>query len=137
MINDSEGFEALVEEECITLLGSSEVGRIAVTTGAVPAIFPVNYRLLDGQIVIRTGHDTKLHRASESAVVAFEVDHVDPVRHEGWSVLAVGVARNVNDPAVAASLRDRLPPPWAPGERDDVIAIVPEFVSGRRIGPAA
>lgn len=122
-----------MEEECLKLLDSASLGRIAVTIGAVPAIFPVNYQLLDGQILFRTGEGTKLHNASDSAVVAFEVDEVDEVTHEGWSVLAVGVAREVRDRMLASSVLERLPHPWAPGRRNHLIAIVPEFVSGRRI----
>jgi nitroimidazol reductase NimA-like FMN-containing flavoprotein (pyridoxamine 5'-phosphate oxidase superfamily) len=133
MLTDTEGLEVLVEEDCLNLLAKSSLGRIAVTIGAVPAIFPVNYHLLDGQILFRTGEGTKLHHGSDNAVVAFEVDEVDPVTHEGWSVLVVGVAREVKEREMAGSMLEQVPHPWAPGSREHVIAVVPEFVSGRRI----
>ncbi|MGA2519786.1 MAG: pyridoxamine 5'-phosphate oxidase family protein [Acidimicrobiales bacterium] len=133
MVIDSSGLEILIEEQCLDLLAGTSLGRIAVTVGAVPAIFPVNFRLLDGQILFRTGDGTKLHHSSENSVVAFEADEVDPETHEAWSVLVVGVAREVKDLDRAEALLDALPRPWAPGNRDHVIAIVPEFVSGRRI----
>jgi nitroimidazol reductase NimA-like FMN-containing flavoprotein (pyridoxamine 5'-phosphate oxidase superfamily) len=133
MVMDSAGLEVLMEEQCLSLLAGSVLGRIAVTVGAVPAIFPVNFRLLDGQIVFRTSDGTKLHHSAENAVVAFEVDDVDPVTHEGWSVLVVGVARELKDRAMADAVLGQLPRPWAPGEREHVIAVLPEFVSGRRI----
>jgi len=133
MLTDNEGLQILLEEECLELLAGGSLGRIAVTIGAVPAIFPVNYQLVDGRIVFRTGDGTKLHHGTKSAVVAFEVDDVDPATREGWSVLAVGLAREVPEGPLADAVLERLPHPWAPGERQHVIAIVPEFVSGRRI----
>ncbi|HTZ09855.1 MAG TPA: pyridoxamine 5'-phosphate oxidase family protein [Acidimicrobiales bacterium] len=136
MLHDSEGLEILVEDDCVALLGEATLGRIAVTIGAVPAIFPVNYCLVDGTVVFRTAEGTKLHHATTGAVVAFEVDHVEEETHEGWSVLVVGVARAVTDPVAVDAALERLPHPWAPGDRHHVVAIAPEFVSGRRI-PAA
>ena len=50
-------------------------------------VVPVNYAVLDGDIVIRTGSGTKLDAALTGAVVAFEIDSVDPIYHEGWSVM--------------------------------------------------
>lgn len=71
------GLEILSSEECHELLRQSTVGRVAVTVAALPAIFPVNYAVLDGRIVFRTGEGTKLQAAVERAVVAFQVDHID------------------------------------------------------------
>jgi len=135
MAVDAAGLEILREEQCLSLLEGTSLGRIAVTVGAVPAIFPINYRLIDGRILFRTGDGTKLHQASDHAVVAFEVDEVDPVTHAGWSVLVVGVAKEVREAHADAGL-DTIPRPWAPGERDHIIAITPELVSGRRVADA-
>jgi uncharacterized protein len=132
---DREGFEILGEEECFRLLSVGTIGRIAVTMGAIPAIFPVNYLFADGAICFRTGAGTKLSAATRHAVVAFEVDEIDRLYHSGWSVLAVGMASVVDEDADLARI-DHLPlRAWAPGERAHVIRIVPEFVSGRQIVP--
>ena len=111
------------------LLGCTTVGRVAVTIGALPAIFVVNYVLADGAIVFRTGEGTKLKAALDRAVVAFEADLTDPVHHQGWSVQAIGVAEEFTPDA--ADFEG--PSPWAPGIRDHLVRIRPEFVSGRRI----
>ena len=58
---------------------------------ALPAIFPVNYALLDGEIVFMTGEGTKLRAALERAVVAFQVDHIDEADAAGWSVMAARI----------------------------------------------
>jgi uncharacterized protein len=134
---DAEGLEVLVAEQCLELLDRARLGRIAVTVGAVPAIFPVHFRLLDGHIVFRTGMGTDLHTASADTVVAFEVDDVDASWDRGWSVLAVGVARVIRDDDAISDALDQAPTLWAPGVGAHVISILPAFVSGRRFVPAA
>lgn len=125
-------FEILCEEECLDLLSRGWLGRVAVSIGAIPAVFPVNYCFLDGAVFFLTGDGTKLSAALRSAVVAFEIDEADLTYHQGWSVLAVGQTEEVHDPAVRAAVEDRLGP-WAPGHRSHLIRIRPDFVSGRRI----
>jgi nitroimidazol reductase NimA-like FMN-containing flavoprotein (pyridoxamine 5'-phosphate oxidase superfamily) len=127
------GLEILSPEQCHDLLRRNDLGRVAVTVAALPAIFPVNYALLDGDIVFRTGDGTKLRVAVEHAVVAFQIDHYDRSMASGWSVLAVGLAQEVTDPdeldrAARLGLR-----PFAAGDRSHFVRIRPEFLSGRRI----
>jgi len=69
-----EGLELLTEAEARALLSSGEVGRVGITVGALPAIFPVNYRIVDGRIFFRTAPGSKMSAAAEGTVVAFEVD---------------------------------------------------------------
>ena len=127
-----EGLVILPEEECFELLGRHHVGRVAVTVGALPAVFPVNYTMLDGAIVFRTGDGTKLRAALNQTVVAFEIDDLDAFAHTGWSVMAIGVASQLEGDALARAKRLPLRP-WADGERDHYVRVVPEMVSGRRI----
>ena len=132
-----EGLELLDEDQCLSLLASGTVGRVGVTVGALPAIFPVNFALSDGAVVFRTGSGTKLAAATDQAVVAFEVDDWQPLEHAGWSVLAVGRASVVEDPEEIAVLRHLPLAPWAPGLREHFVKMPIEFVSGRRIDHAA
>lgn len=137
VLTDGEGLEVLVAEQCLELLSSARLGRIAVTVGAVPSIFPVDYRLVDGQIVFRAGGGTNLYRAAASKVVAFEADEVDRSWQQGWSVVAVGVAREVRDHETMSSTLDRAPDLWDPKTGSHVIAILPALLSGRRFVNAA
>lgn len=131
-----QGLELLESEQCLTLLSRATVGRVAVTVGALPAIFPVNFALSEGAVIFRTGEGTKLAAATDRTVVAFEVDDWNPMEHTGWSVLAVGRASVVEDPDEVARLR-RLPlAPWAGGTREHFVRMPIEFVSGRRIDHA-
>ena len=87
---DSAGFEVLDEEECYALLASVSLGRVGVTIDATPAILPVNYALIDHQVVFATGLGSKLTAALSSSVVAFEADWVDEVSGAAWSVQGYG-----------------------------------------------
>ena len=126
--------EVLSEQECLQLLAHRAVGRVALTVGAMPAIFPVNYALLGHDVVFRTAPGTKLQAASMNAVVAFEVDEIDEAVQGGWSVLVVGVARELHGPEREAAAATGLEP-WAPEGRDHVVAISLDMVSGRRVLP--
>ena len=65
--------------------------------------------------------------------MAFEVDGIDTSAETGWSVLVRGVASEVTDEHERARLA-RLPlHPWAPGERDRWLRVVPTTVTGRAI----
>ena len=87
-----EGLELLEEHEAFGLLSAGEIGRIGLNVGGVPAIFPVNYRAIDGAVVIRTSPGTKLSAAAAGAIVASRSTRSTSERREGWSVLVVGQA---------------------------------------------
>lgn len=125
-------FEVLDEEECLNLLDKGWLGRVVITIGAIPAVFPVNYCVESGAIYFLTGSGTKLAAALRSAVVTFQVDEVDPVYHHGWSVMAVGAATVVHEESVRRAVGHRLYP-WAPGRRRHLVQIWPDMVTGRRI----
>jgi hypothetical protein len=131
-LTDDQGLVVLDDEECKELLGQGWLGRIGLIIGTAPAIFPVNYRFSDDAIFFRTGPGVKLEAARRGDVMAFEVDEVDRVNEEGWSVLLVGPSSVVTDDAVleGAPVPVR---PWAPGQRDHLVRIEVSFVSGRRI----
>jgi nitroimidazol reductase NimA-like FMN-containing flavoprotein (pyridoxamine 5'-phosphate oxidase superfamily) len=104
-----------------------------VTIGGLPVILPVNFSEVDGDIVFRTSKGTKLHAATERAVVAFEADAYDDAHRAGWSVLVVGRSRTVVDADERAALEACAVAAWADGERNEFVRIHPEFISGRRI----
>ncbi|WP_344012331.1 helix-turn-helix domain-containing protein, partial [Streptomyces thermospinosisporus] len=126
----------LSPEECRARLSTHGVGRIAVTTPDGPAVVPVNYDVVDGAIVFRTAPHSVPAQAVGSEV-AFEVDHLDEAMSQGWSVLAVGPAQPVTEPAAVRRLTERArSSPWAGGEREMWVSIRPTRLTGRRILPA-
>lgn len=128
-----EGLELLDETQCRELLSAGTIGRVAITIGALPAIFPVNYAYLDGDILFRTAPGSKLAAATQHAVVAFEVDDYDTAERTGWSVLVVGRAEVVHDLDVTFKALELDLEPWAWGTRTSIVRISPEVLSGRRI----
>lgn len=125
--------ERLSEPEALRLLSSVPIGRIVFTIRALPAIHPVNFALIDGDVVIRIGVGSTLAAAVAGSVVAFQADEIDLSAHTGWTVTVTGRARLVTDPAEVAWLREHGPTPWAPGIKESFIRIRPEVVTGRRI----
>jgi nitroimidazol reductase NimA-like FMN-containing flavoprotein (pyridoxamine 5'-phosphate oxidase superfamily) len=131
-VRDRNGLEVLSRDECVELLSAATIGRIGVSSGALPLVLPVNFCVDGDRIVLRTGEGTKLDAASRHAVVSFEVDDIDPLCHTGWSVVVTGIAAPLEsepelDRAKTLPLR-----PWAPSG-DRYVAISLEDVSGRRI----
>lgn len=126
------GLELLGEAECLALAARRPIGRVAVSVGALPAVFPVNFCFVGRDVVFRTASGTKFAAAVRGTVVAFEVDDFDTVGHSGWSVMIVGEASEV----AASELADIEPLPvraWAHGVRDHVVRIRSDVVTGRRI----
>ena len=124
----------LLPDECWGLLRGASIGRVVFTMQALPAIRPVNH-VVDGQtIVIRShlGSAITGHASGDGAVVCYEADDIDPVRHTGWSVIATGLARLVTDPGQARRYEQALEP-WVMGAMDQVIAITPGTITGIRL----
>ena len=70
-------------DQCLDLLASCQVGRVAATMGALPVILPVNYVVFDHGVLFRTAAGTKLDAAVRGIVVAFEADAYDPNGRSG------------------------------------------------------
>jgi transcriptional regulator with XRE-family HTH domain len=124
----------LTAPECWDRIGSRGVGRVAVPADPAPEVFPVNYGVDHHSIVYRTAPEESTAPDS-GAPVSFEVDRLDDRAGRGWSVLLTGTAERIDDPATVRRLSERhAAEPWAGGHRTLWIRILPEHVSGRRIG---
>ena len=102
----------------------------------LPVVLPVNYRLVETSgrtwLAIRTRPGNVIDRAPVH--VAFEIDGIDPIHQQGWSVLVRGTLHHVDVDADA--FRDRFDPePWLLAERDAWLAIDPFAITGRRLHP--
>jgi hypothetical protein len=87
--------------------------------------------------VVRTSAGSLIEAHGDDRA-AFEVDHVDEVLCQGWSVLLLGQAHRVLQPGELRHVREAMVAgPWPDGERDAYVRIVPDQISGRRITPAA
>ncbi|QHC23042.1 helix-turn-helix domain-containing protein [Streptomyces sp. GS7] len=119
--------------ECRELLSTHGIGRVAVTIGDTPAVFPVNYTVVDDVIAYRTHADSGPATAAGHEA-ALEVDHIDDAFSQGWSVLAVGPAEVVTGFYESRRFEEQAySAPWVGGGRYQWIAIRPTRLSGRRI----
>ncbi|MFF0622285.1 helix-turn-helix domain-containing protein [Streptomyces sp. NPDC004296] len=124
---------ALGPDECRELLATHGVGRVAVTLDEAPAVFPVNYTVVDDVIAYRTQAGSG-PAAAAGHEVALEVDRIDEAFSQGWSVLAVGPAEVVTGFYASRKFEEQAySAPWVGGGRYQWIAIRPTRLSGRRI----
>jgi nitroimidazol reductase NimA-like FMN-containing flavoprotein (pyridoxamine 5'-phosphate oxidase superfamily) len=121
--------------ECLELLRTVTVGRIAFTERGLPAIQPVNFTVDGSNVIIRTSGGGKLAAAVAGAMVAFEADEVDAATRTGWSVVVMGHASLIRDIDQLVALAGPDSHPWAPGRSGHVIRIRSERITGRRIVP--
>jgi nitroimidazol reductase NimA-like FMN-containing flavoprotein (pyridoxamine 5'-phosphate oxidase superfamily) len=136
VVLDRNGLVILDRPECLARLRTALVGRIALSVGALPVVLPVNFAMLDDDVLIRTVPGSRLAAAASDAVVAFEADHVDPLGRSGWSVLIQGVASEITDPD-EIERAGRIPlEPWL-GANGHYLRIVSRFVSGRQMPAGA
>ena len=127
-------FEELDRQDCLELLREESVGRVALTARALPIVLPVNFAVLDDDIVWRSAQGTKLNDASAGFVVAFEVDRYEPDHKQGWSVMIQGLAHVITDSDQLDRARQLPLEPWAlEGVADRFVCLVPNLVTGRRI----
>ena len=126
--------DVMSREECETHLAGGGVGRFVFTSEPGPVALPVNFRLLDGDIVFRTRtHGVLAAAVANVNLVGFEVDRIDDAMSEGWSVLISGHARLVDDPDELARIAELGVEPWPGSQREAVIRIETETISGRCI----
>ena len=124
----------LAPQECMSLLASRRVGRVAVVADGHPMVFPVNYAFDAATIVFRTDKGTKFSNAP-MRYVAFEVDDIDDQTGEGWDVVVQGRADDITDTVDQRSefLRGLPLEPFAPGLKWHWVRIVPRSITGRRL----
>lgn len=132
---DRNGLVVLDRADCLRLLSTATLGRVGLCMRALPIVLPVNFVVDGDRVIIRTGAGSKLEAAMERAVVAFEVDDIDPVYHEGWSVVVTGMAEVVSDPGDIARLEHLPLRPWSTVPGDTFLSIRTELLSGRRLTP--
>jgi nitroimidazol reductase NimA-like FMN-containing flavoprotein (pyridoxamine 5'-phosphate oxidase superfamily) len=127
------GFEELSPAGCWELVQAKTIGRVAYCNAGEPTVLPVNYTVRAGSIVFRTAARSRLADAMNDHTAAFEVDEIDERQHSGRSVLLVGVAQWVTDTDELTDLwwDQHQPDPWAAGERNVFVRIVPTRISGR------
>jgi uncharacterized protein len=126
----------LPREDCLRLLKTQALGRLAVNLGkGPPVIRPVNYAFDEASqsVVFQTADGSKFHALLRSAEAAFEVDRVEGGSRTGWSVIVTGVTEVVRHPSEIRRLDSLGLEPWAAGRKSHWVHIRAWTVTGRRI----
>jgi nitroimidazol reductase NimA-like FMN-containing flavoprotein (pyridoxamine 5'-phosphate oxidase superfamily) len=120
----------LSEDESWALLSSVSLGRLAISVGDVPDIFPVNFVVQRRTVLILTAEGTKLSGASVNRRVAFEADLHDVA--QGWSVVVKGIAHLLQGAAEIEDAERAQVLPWIATRKDRYLRILPTGITGRR-----
>ena len=122
----------LSNEDCWSLLRTHNLGRLAIVIDDRPRILPVNYAAGEDAVVFRTEPGAKLQHGPGSAV-CFEIDDYDQGTSMAWSVMVIGVLKDITDASDQRSrgLRRLAVEPVAPGQRLHWLALTADEVSGR------
>ena len=125
-------FEALGRQQCLDLMESHHLGRVAWQAADLPQILPITYAMHEGSAYFRTAPDSILAELAQPTSVALEVDELDEQNRSGWAIVMHGRTSAVSEPDALADLwaSDSLVP-WATGNRTLFIRIRPERVAGR------
>ncbi len=131
---DRHGLEVLPLAQCLSLLRSRPLGRLAYVDAGQPSIVPVNHIVDGSAIVLRSLAGNKLDAAVLNQPVAFQLDDHDPARGTGWSVLVRGIARLVDDTTDVSRYAAELDS-WAVADPDVAtwIRIDSDEITGRRL----
>lgn len=124
----------LGRDECLARLAGDEIGRLGYIDGAAPLVIPVNYALDGETIVIRSDGGRRVAVGPRSPA-CFEVDAIDRASRAGWSVVVRGRLEEItrfDGPAFDRALQLDLVP-WAGGEKDHYLRLVPTSITGRSV----
>jgi nitroimidazol reductase NimA-like FMN-containing flavoprotein (pyridoxamine 5'-phosphate oxidase superfamily) len=136
MLIDQRGSEVLERSECARLLAvkAGGVGRLGIVVQGQPVVVPLNYEMVDGDVVIRIGSGSILETITDSqTIVAFEVDdHSQDEASSWWSVLVQGLALAITDRSRLVMYKAGAPTPAIPTPGESLVRIRPDVLSGRR-----
>jgi hypothetical protein len=124
--------DVLPESTCWDLLRSTEIGRLAVSSGGEPDIFPVNFTVDHGTLVFRSAAGSKLLAIRATAAVAFEADGYDPATRQAWSVVLHGRAEEIRAAEDLVHTAELPLSPWHGSAKSIFVRVVPDRITGRR-----
>ena len=117
----------LGRDECLSLLATTKLGRIALSDHALPTILPVVYRVTGDAVEFEASGRLLMTAAQRAHVVCFEADAADFTNGTGWSVLITGRLELRAADLVAADQ------PWLPRGRGTTLRLPATVISGRSV----
>lgn len=124
--------EELSPSTCWSLLRDIPIGRIALPGDGDIELFPVNFLVDGGSIVLRTATGTKLSLIAGNSRATFEGDDIDVVAQTAWSVVLKGTVDVVHGHDAIIDTFDVDVQTWQSGPKPTFVRLVPDSVTGRR-----
>jgi hypothetical protein len=114
------------EQECLALLGRTQLGRVAVSLAAVPVVFPVRYALEDRSVIMAVTIE-ELAKALDGAIAALQADGYDEDSGRRWTALAIGPTQRLAPDSIPVR------PPASGGEwaGREMVHLLPQILTGR------
>jgi nitroimidazol reductase NimA-like FMN-containing flavoprotein (pyridoxamine 5'-phosphate oxidase superfamily) len=131
--NGTPEVEILDRTSCLRLIRPGGVGRVVFLDRQQPVALPVSFRMLDDDVVFRTGTHSIYVAVHEGGTVSFEVDHLDPSQGQAWSVLLTGSASLVRETDDLRRIAALHCDSWSGVERPHDVRLVAGRITGRRI----
>ena len=129
-MSDDYRIVELSAQESWEILDRERFGRLAVAIGGDPDIFPINFLVDDGKLLMRTAPGTKLTELVITAAVAVEADGRDG--DTAWSVVVKGLARMVESFSETYADDAKNLETWLPSDKPIYVEIGARSISGRR-----
>ncbi len=131
METDVHGLQILSEQDCVELLHSARLGRIALTHGALPVILPVNFVCLGCEVIFSVSPGVLARAAEDEQIVCFESDSMDHDLVNAWSVSVIGRLSMVTEPIVLDAAQQLRLRPWT-SQFTNHVRLQPGVYTGRR-----
>ncbi|HOF63705.1 MAG TPA: pyridoxamine 5'-phosphate oxidase family protein [Dermatophilaceae bacterium] len=129
-MSDDFRIEQMSTDECWEILDRERFGRLAVAVQGEPDIFPINFLVDGGALLMRTAPGTKLTELVINAAVAVEADGRSG--DEAWSVIVKGLARMVDSFSETYEDDEKHLETWLPSDKPIYVEITVREISGRR-----
>lgn len=125
------GVEELTTSECWRYVQAGEMGRLAIATDeGRPEVFPIDYRVHDGAVYLRSAPGTKLRLMAQHPAVAFEIDGADARAY--WSVVVQADAKRLDTDADIEASGILGLVSSSPTAKDNYVRLSPVAITGRR-----
>ena len=130
---DRNGLEVLERAECLQLLATSKIGRLAYSRGGTLAVIPVNVACADDRMLFRLGTGAALAAVYDKQLLTLEVDAIDLDTWCGWSINIVGAPEEI--PAALAGTVGQGLRSWLRPESTRLFSLRTDHLEGRRLAP--
>lgn len=129
MSDNTSPVSSLSAEQCERMLENNTLGRLAVSIGQRPDIYPINYAYFGGKILFRTAEGSKLAASVANPIVAFEIDGYTAT--SAWSVVVKGNAHVIDTDSEESAAEASGLNPWVPTIKMNLVSIEPTEITGR------